>query len=108
MSGFGSPKGKRARSSASFDLSTLSTLNGGFAITKSNVPTDVVQILVVAVRQPDVARQPVQREVHLAERDRRLLLLLAEDGQSRAASRCGCSTNFAHWTNMPPEPHAGS
>ena len=80
MSGLGMPNGKRG-SPASLSLSTLSTLNGGLAMTKSNAPTAVLQVLVVAVGEADVAGQAVQREVHLGERDGALLLLHAVDGQ---------------------------
>ena len=41
----------------------------------------VVGVLVVAVGQADVAREAVEGEVHLGQRDRDFLLLLAVDGQ---------------------------
>ena len=46
-------------------VDTWSTLNGGLAITKSNLPSALVQVFVVAVALPDVAGEAVDGEVHL-------------------------------------------
>ena len=66
MSVRGRPKGKRG-SSLSRSLSTRSTLKGGLAITKSNLPVRAVQVLVVGVALADVAGQAVHGQVHLAQ-----------------------------------------
>jgi len=52
-----------------FFLVTRSTLNGGFAITKSNLPTLFVDVFVVRDTLPDVASETVNSKVHFAEPD---------------------------------------
>ena len=48
-------------------MSIAFTLNGGFAITKSNLPARVVEVVVVGVRLADVAFEAVDGQVHPAQ-----------------------------------------
>ena len=107
MSGLGTPNGKRV---VALELVLVDAVDVERRIGHDEVEgaDGVVEVVVVAVAEADVARQAVEREVHLGERDRDLLLLLAEDGQLPVAEPAWRSTNLAHCTNMPPEPQAGS
>ena len=67
------------------------------------------RIFVVGVRLADLAFEPVDGEVHLAEPHGLVDSLLAVDRQAAGVLPLRCSsTNRALWTNMPPDPHAGS
>ena len=68
-----------------------------------------MDVLVEGVGLADVAFQAVDREVHLGEPDGGGGLFLAEEGD--AMGWCPCpvrSMKWLDWTNMPPEPQAGS
>ena len=68
-----------------------------------------MRVLVVGVGLADLAAEAVDGEVHLGEPDGLVDSFLAVDRELGWSGSSGArSTKRADWTNMPPEPQAGS